>query len=106
VKTTLEIPDDLFRQTEAAAAVRGESLKDFVTEALQAHLERQTIGVLPRLGWRSVFGQARREEVEPIDALIDKEIESIEPADSRERHLDRRSGAAIPPASRQPRRPL
>jgi len=58
--------------------MRGTSLKGFVTEALQAHLERQTPGVPPRLGWRSVFGQARQEEVQPVDALIDKEFESIE----------------------------
>ena len=28
MKTTLEIPDDLFKQTKATAALRGESLKD------------------------------------------------------------------------------
>lgn len=30
MKTTLELPDDLFRQAKATAALRGESLKDFV----------------------------------------------------------------------------
>jgi len=79
MKTTLEIPDDLFRQTKATAAMRGESLKEFVTEALQAHLERQTAGASAQRGWQSVFGQARQEEVEPVDALIDKEFESVEP---------------------------
>src|SRR5215213_7461307 len=52
MKTTLEIPDDLFRQTKAVAALRGESLKDFVTEALQAHLERQAPGASTERGWR------------------------------------------------------
>jgi hypothetical protein len=41
VKTTLEIADDLFRRAKATAALRGESLKDFGSEALQAHLEQQ-----------------------------------------------------------------
>lgn len=82
MKTTLEIPDDLFRRTKAEAALRGESLKDFVTEALQAHLERPAGGAPPR-GWRSVFGQARREEVEPVDAVVAAEFESVDPDEWR-----------------------
>jgi hypothetical protein len=76
MKTTLEIPDELFRQTKATAAMRGESLKDFITDALQAHLE-QTSAAPPR-GWQSVFGQARREEVESVDAVISEEFERID----------------------------
>jgi hypothetical protein len=82
VKTTLEIPDDLFRRTKAEAALRGESLKDFVTGAIQAHLDRPAKEASPR-GWRSVFGQARREEVEPIDAVIAAELETIDPDEWR-----------------------
>jgi hypothetical protein len=63
VKTTLEIPDDLLRQAMVAAALRGESLKDFVTAALQAHLETQSAEAPGDSGWRSVFGRARLEEV-------------------------------------------
>lgn len=81
MKTTLEIPDELFRQTKAIAAMRGESLKDFVTEALQAHLE-QTSASSPR-GWQSVFGQARREEVEAVDAIVAEELERINPDEWR-----------------------
>jgi hypothetical protein len=55
VKTTLEIPESLFRQTKAAAAMRGESLKGFITDAIQAHLEGQDAGPAVQ-GWRSVFG--------------------------------------------------
>lgn len=82
MKTTLEIPDDLFKRTKATAALRGESLKDFVTEALQAHLERQTAGDSPR-GWRSVFGQARREDVERVDSIVAEEFEQVEPDEWR-----------------------
>jgi ParD-like antitoxin of type II ParDE toxin-antitoxin system len=83
VKTTLEISDDLFRQAKATAALRGKSLKDFVTEALQSHLERQTPGASSRRGWQSVFGQARREEVESIDAVIAEELERVDPDEWR-----------------------
>lgn len=82
VKTTLEIPDDLFKRTKATAAMRGESLKDFVTEALQAHLERQATGDSLR-GWRSVFGQARREDVDMVDAVVAEEFEQVEPDEWR-----------------------
>lgn len=79
MKTTLEIPDDLFRQTKAAAALRGDSLKDFVTEALQEHLERQASGISSaERGWRAVFGRARREDVEPVDARIAAELERVD----------------------------
>jgi hypothetical protein len=77
VKTTLEIPDELFRRTKATAALRGESLKDFVTEALQAQLELHATGVSSR-GWRSVFGKARPEDVEPVDAAVARELEDID----------------------------
>jgi hypothetical protein len=79
MKTTLELPDDLFRQSKATAAMRGESLKDFFTEALQAHLERQPGGVRSPRGWQSVFGKASREDVESIDRIVADEIERIDP---------------------------
>jgi len=39
MKTTLEMPDDLFRKAKALAALRGQSLKDFVTELLRRELD-------------------------------------------------------------------
>lgn len=44
MKTTLELPDPLLRKVKAMAAERGESLKDFVTEALIAHIARKNGG--------------------------------------------------------------
>ncbi len=37
-KTTVEIPDDLFRESKTAAAGRGLSFKTFLTEALKEKL--------------------------------------------------------------------
>ena len=79
MKTTLEIPDDLFRQTKAAAALRGESLKDFVTEALRAYVGTQAESAPRARGWRSVFGRARPEEVEEIDRIVAEELEHVDP---------------------------
>ena len=78
MKTTLDIPDDLFRQAKASAALLGESLEDFVTAALRAHLESQ-LTAPQKPGWRRVFGKARPEHVEEINRILDEELESIEP---------------------------
>jgi hypothetical protein len=83
MKLTLEIHADLFKQAKATAAIRGESLKDFVTEALRAHVERRAGGVPTRQGWRSVFGQAQREEVESVDKTVAEEFKHIDPNEWR-----------------------
>jgi len=38
VKTTIEIPDELLRKTKATAESRGETLREFITEALNARV--------------------------------------------------------------------
>jgi hypothetical protein len=44
MKTTVEVPDDLYRRAKAEAALRGRKLKDLVEEGLRLVLEtpRQT----------------------------------------------------------------
>jgi predicted component of type VI protein secretion system len=41
VKTTVEVPDDLYRQAKAEAALRGRKLKDLVEEGLRLVLQAQ-----------------------------------------------------------------
>jgi Arc/MetJ family transcription regulator len=77
MKTTVDIPDELFRRSKAMAALRGESLKEFVTLALRAHLEVQGTRASEPGGWRAVFGKARPSEVEEIDAVVAEEFESV-----------------------------
>ncbi|HEX2417938.1 MAG TPA: hypothetical protein VHJ83_07425 [Micromonosporaceae bacterium] len=38
MRTTVDLPDDLFRAVKAEAAARGETLKDFVTRAVTQEL--------------------------------------------------------------------
>jgi len=45
MKTTIELPDDLYRQAKAEAALRGRKLKDMVEEGL-----RRVLSELPRGG--------------------------------------------------------
>jgi len=84
MKTTLEIPDVLFRKAKSKAAERGQSLKDLVTEALQEKLAGKgpaAAGGDPE--WIAGFGKLRhlRKETRRIQALIDKEFGTIEPED-------------------------
>jgi hypothetical protein len=39
MKTTVELPDDLFRKAKAAAALRGRKLKDLIEDGLRRVLE-------------------------------------------------------------------
>jgi len=39
MKTTVELPDDLYRRAKAAAALRGRKLKDLIEEGLRLVLE-------------------------------------------------------------------
>jgi len=83
VKTTIEIPDELFRSTKARAESRGETLHQFITEALTARVASASPPPLDSSGWRSVFGLADPEAVKLVDAVIDAELEQVDPADWR-----------------------
>lgn len=81
VKTTIEIPDALFRQTKARAALRGESLKDFVCGALESRLRDESSGGEPEPGWLKLFGRVSPEDVAEIDAVIESEFGTVDPSD-------------------------
>jgi len=38
VRTTIDLPDALYRKTKATAALRGTSMKDFIVSALEAQV--------------------------------------------------------------------
>jgi hypothetical protein len=84
LKTTIEIPDPLFRKVKSKAAERGQTLKDFVAEALLARLAPNTsMGRLDAAPWMQGFGKLRRlrKETVRIQARIDEAFEAIEPED-------------------------
>jgi hypothetical protein len=81
VKTTLEIPDQLFRRAKSKAAERGQSLKELVTEALQEKLAARTGKTVPaEPEWMQGFGALRRlrKETKRIQARVDEIFEVIE----------------------------
>ena len=84
MKTTLEIPDLLFRRAKSRAAERGQSLKELVTEALQEKLAAgigKAVSAEPE--WMQGFGTLRRlrKETKRIQARVDEVFEVIEPED-------------------------
>jgi hypothetical protein len=82
MKTTLEIPDSLFRQAKAAAARRGVPFRELVTEAIAAKLSRDPGQKRP---WMESFGKLStlRKETARINKLMDREFGQIEPEDLR-----------------------
>ena len=86
MKTTLDLPDPDFRKAKAVAAGRGQSLKDFVTEALRDKLaaEAGRPATYERL-WMQGFGKLKHlhKETVRVQSVIDDEFEVIEPEDRR-----------------------
>jgi hypothetical protein len=83
MKTTIEIPDLLFRKAKSHAAERGQTLKEFVTDALKARLEPQSGDSPGNPKWMAGFGSLGhlRKETARIQAAIDETFESIEDED-------------------------
>ena len=81
MKTTLEIPDAIFRRAKSEAAQRGIPLREFVTEAVKEKLANPgTQGEKP---WMAAFGKISglRKETARISRLIEGEFEQIEAED-------------------------
>jgi hypothetical protein len=71
MKTTLEIPDPLFRQAKSKAAERGIPLRQFVTEAVEDKLKAQAAGHRP---WVQHMGKLKylRKETKRINRVIEE----------------------------------
>jgi hypothetical protein len=78
MKTTLEIPDAVFRRAKAAAAAKGIPLREFVTEAVKEKLAPATTGEKP---WVKLMGRLKylRKETARINRLIEEDSEKIDP---------------------------
>ena len=83
MKTTVEIPDPLFRKAKSKAAERGQTLKEFMTEALEDKLRKPGNAGGGGPEWMRGFGKLRplRQETARIQKRIDEAFEVIEPED-------------------------
>lgn len=78
MKTSIEIPDPLYRKAKSKAAERGQTLKEFVAEALREKLAGKAGAVPPaEPEWMQGFGKLRRlrKETSRIQARIDDPFE-------------------------------
>ncbi|MGB7284128.1 MAG: hypothetical protein WBE13_17825 [Candidatus Acidiferrum sp.] len=79
MKTTLEIPDRIFRRAKAKAAEQGIPLRQFVTEAVEDKLKMAAAG--GEKPWMKHVGKLKdlRGETERINKVIEGEFEEVEP---------------------------
>lgn len=80
MKTTLEIPDQPFRQAKSVAAAKGIPLRELITEALSEKLRSSAREEKP---WLKSFGKLRslRAETARINRIIEEKFERIVPED-------------------------
>ncbi len=83
MRTTIDIPDQLFRQAKKAAADQGVALREIVLRALQAHLAPARAAVGYSFDWKAVDGEwntalpvdnsaALQEFLEPVEDYLDR----------------------------------
>lgn len=77
MKTTLEIPDYLFRRAKSLAAERGIPLRQFVTEAVQEKLKTTS----QEKPWMKHVGKLKhlRRERKRIEQRVEETFEQIDP---------------------------
>jgi len=78
MKTTLEIPDIIFRRAKSAAAQHGIPLREFVTEAVKEKLAANAKAA--ERPWLKHMGKLKhlRKETEQINRLIEADSEEID----------------------------
>ena len=86
MKTTIELPDIMFRRAKALAAARGVTLKRLFTETLEDQLRRGTRSHPADNGeppWMAGFGTLSdlSDENRRILDMIEEEFEKVSPED-------------------------
>ena len=76
VKTTLEIPDFLFRRAKSVAAERGIPLRQLVTEALQEKLKTTS----PERPWMKHLGKLKHlhKDRKTVEKRVEEAFEQID----------------------------
>ena len=79
MKTTLEIPDPIFRRAKSAAAEHGIALREFVTEAVKEKLAANAKSA--EKPWLKHVGKLKHlhKETQRINRLIEEDSERIDP---------------------------
>ncbi|GDX11386.1 hypothetical protein LBMAG57_31580 [Verrucomicrobiota bacterium] len=85
MKTTLEIPDPLFRKAKATAAQHGVTLREFVNDALREKLSGDSKVGAREPAWMKFFGSGKpfAASIREIDRAVEEEFERIEDEDRK-----------------------
>jgi hypothetical protein len=85
MRTTVELPDRLYRQVKARAALKGQTIKTFFLDAIRDKLasENGRGKEEDEVGWRAVFGKGDPAEVAEVQRIIDEEFSRIDPEEWR-----------------------
>jgi hypothetical protein len=77
MKTTLEVPDPIFRRAKSAAAESGIPFREFDTEAVKDKLIAENKAA--EKPWMAAFGRLRhlRKETNRINRIIEEEFEQV-----------------------------
>jgi hypothetical protein len=78
MKTTVEIPDALYRQIKARAALHGQTIKDFLVDAVRAKIANDKGKPRKKTGWEAAFGAADPKDVGEVQRIIDEEFSHID----------------------------
>ena len=76
MKTTFDIPEDLFREAKAKAALEGLKLKDLVTEGLRLRMEQAPLGKQKRVKFPLIRSKSKRPLSIPDDIASRVEMAS------------------------------
>lgn len=79
MKTTIELPDTLFRSAKAHAAQEGLSLRIFFERAVASELRRQHEPVVAP-GWQRSFGRLKdiKAATREVQRVVDREFSRVE----------------------------
>jgi predicted transcriptional regulator len=83
LKTTLEIPDALYRRLKTAAAEQGSSVRALVNQAISDLLRKPSAMATAGPAWRRGFGKLGHlhAETKRIQGVIGKEFSTVDPED-------------------------
>ena len=79
MKTTLEIPDALFKRVKLSSVSSGTTLKRYIAEALETRLSQESSKNVEK-PWMKNFGNLShlRKETRRIEKIIENEFEAID----------------------------
>jgi len=81
MKTTVEIPDNLYRQIKVQTALQGQTIKAFFLDAVREKLGGSIETLDEESGWRAVFGKGDKEAIAEVQKIIDEDCRKIDYAE-------------------------